>query len=85
MTMKIGGTEKQFVVDIRSLVAINHRVLTLNTLIPEIKDKKPLVGMDWLREFKSTLQNFQHATNRAEQPEVNNKLTFFENLFYRTE
>ena len=46
MKMKIGGTEKQFVVDIRSLVAINHRVLTLNMLIPEIKDKKPLVGMD---------------------------------------
>ena len=41
----------------------------MNVLITEQEDIKPLLGTNWLREFKWMIQITEHATNKTDPTE----------------
>ena len=118
MTVKIGGTEKELIVDMGSpvtiippdkevikaqkILPITRRYQDLNKnevkftgqitveaegrgirknlpmLITEGEDIKPLIGMDWLREFNWTTGNIESTRTLNNQSEKDKIITKFE-------
>ena len=49
--------------------------------ITEREDIKPLLGMDWLREFNWTIRHIEKTTRITDQSEKDKIITHFEMLF----
>ena len=53
----------------------------ISMLVTEREDIKPLLGMDWLREFNWTIRHIKKTTTTSEQSEKYKIFTHIEKFF----